>query len=697
MEKRRLREDGVEIATVRTRAREHLDTSEAGREENSPLEPSVEGHQAEFPQGEGADQQQRPGRCAHVCECARRCARQCARAGPLASVRFRYRSLGSLGLQQALRMRARHPLPASPLPRWLSLALFPPPAVSAASECAGQRSLREPLQQPPRRALSSEPGARVEPPPSCRATMSRRVGVAESSDDPHNAPSEGKGISQLLPCKLASLQEGQGETEGGRTPPQTGGDSSSESSSESESDNEEQEPEQTNGEPGGSCAEEASAQTKEWEEKELPKEHLHSELKKIQPHCEHCNVENKQNEQVTPRPLSKEQFLLKLDTEGTYQCTETGLIFEVNRKVDIKYCVLSWSKYADLVVKPWVVGGPLFDVKCDPTCLTSIQFPHSLCLGHHNANMTFKVLHVKSSGASLESTVDHSTTHVKWRVSSLSPVGPVIQSEETVYHHGAVILYKAIDHNPSLSFRVYIATNNESFIKDISKSVKHSSKKFMKIDKPPVCQKLLQNGKKYRLISEPEAEITPEEIEFVDGSLLKLKSYIEVYLEQPVEFKLLLVEMDSEEIVWKAKLRECDWVQHDQNQNISKRSTNGNRRRKMTSSLPDEDIYDKRMKQVDSSDGAKTRTLLTDAQLITLAARLGREWIKIAIANLELEISDIDDIREKEEDVTMCNFRMLKKWQEKEQGNATVENLSKCLKNVSVEVQDVLKGFLQER
>lgn len=30
-----------------------------------------------------------------------------------------------------------------------------------------------------------------------------------------------------------------------------------------------------------------------------------------------------------------------------------------------------------------------------------------------------------------------------------------------------------------------------------------------------------------------------KEIEFVDGSLLKLKSYIEVYLEQPVEFKLL--------------------------------------------------------------------------------------------------------------------------------------------------------------
>ncbi|XP_060053563.1 NACHT, LRR and PYD domains-containing protein 1b allele 3-like isoform X2 [Erinaceus europaeus] len=498
--------------------------------------------------------------------------------------------------------------------------------------------------------------------------MSLSPGVPESSDD-HNAVSEGKD------CPSPNLDI----------------------SKDSKSDNGEPNPETTNGDLGESSAEEASAQAEEWEEKELPTHYLNSEFSKIQSQCEHCNAENKHHEQVTPRLLARGQFLLKVDSEGTYQCSETGLIFEVTRKVDIKYCILSWSKYADLVVKPWVVGGPLFDVKCDPASLTSIQFPHSLCLGRHDTNMTFKVFHVKSSGASLEYTVDHSATHVKWRVSSLSPVGPVIQSEEAIFHHGAVILYKVIDHNPSLSFRVYIATNNESFIKDISKSVKHSSKKFMKIDKPPVCQKLLQNGRKYRLISEPEAEITPEEIEFVDGSLLKLKSYIEVYLEQPVEFKLLLVEMDSEEIVWKAKLRECDWVQHDQNRNISKSCISGNRRRKMSSSLADEEAYDKRMRQVDTSDGVKARTLLTDAQLITLAGKLGKDWIKIAIANLELEISDIDAIREKKEEVTISKFRMLKKWQEKEQNNATAQHLYNCLKNtVSADAQDVLKGFLQE-
>lgn len=39
----------------------------------------------------------------------------------------------------------------------------------------------------------------------------------------------------------------------------------------------------------------------------------------------------------------------------------------------------------------------------------------------------------------------------------------------------------------------------------------------------------------------------------MSGSCLNLKSYTEAYSEQPVEFKLLLVEVGSDEIVWKTK------------------------------------------------------------------------------------------------------------------------------------------------
>ncbi|NWV50606.1 CARD8 protein, partial [Daphoenositta chrysoptera] len=88
-----------------------------------------------------------------------------------------------------------------------------------------------------------------------------------------------------------------------------------------------------------------------------------------------------QKELVTPRRLAGGQFMVLLDAEGSYQCSVTGLIFEVRGAARITYSLLSWSKYAGLVEKPWIVGGPLFDVRCDvPGALGCIHFPHCLCL-----------------------------------------------------------------------------------------------------------------------------------------------------------------------------------------------------------------------------------------------------------------------------------------------------------------------------
>ncbi|XP_075793931.1 NACHT, LRR and PYD domains-containing protein 1b allele 5-like isoform X3 [Pelodiscus sinensis] len=442
-----------------------------------------------------------------------------------------------------------------------------------------------------------------------------------------------------------------------------------------------------------STSESSSESESDTEEPDIRKSEATSQV-----HCEHIKTEHNQKEQVTPRKLSRGQFWLKLEAEGTYQCTVTGLIFDVTKAVVIKYSVLSWSKYADYIEKPWIVGGPLFNISCDSASdLTSIQFPHSLSLNDHESDMSFKVLHIKSTGPSIEPSVDHSKTHVKWHVSSLSPVGPVVQTQEPVYYDGAVILYKVVNNHPSLSFRVYVATNNDSFIKDITKTVKSSGKKFIKIDKPPVCQKRLQDGKKYKLISESEAEITPEEIEFCDGSVLKLKHYFEVYLEQPMVFTLSLIEDESEEIVWKAKLRECDWILHDQNKNEQKRNTISNRRRKSSVSLSEEEIYNKRPKGTDISDGTKAKTTLTDQQLMTLARKMGKDWKEIAIECLKLEMKDIHQIQAKEDEVNVYKFMMLCKWREGEQNNGTAQNLYDSLKDhVSYEVIQILKDFVEQ-
>ncbi|XP_039930733.1 caspase recruitment domain-containing protein 8 [Hirundo rustica] len=414
--------------------------------------------------------------------------------------------------------------------------------------------------------------------------------------------------------------------------------------------------------------------------------------------CEHCRNEDDQKEQVTPRRLAGGQFMVQLDAEGSYRCSVTGLIFEVTGAARITYSLLSWSKYARLVEKPWIVGGPLFDVRCSaPAALGSIQFPHCLCLGDGGAGVAFKVLHVKGGGAAIEPSAEFSASHVKWVVSSLSPVGPLIHSPEPLQYHGAVILYKAVDEHPSLSFWVYLATNNDSFIRDISKTVKHSKRKFVQIEKPPVCQKLLQEGKKYRLICEPEAEITPEEIEFVDGSLLKLKSYFEVYLEKPDDFTLSLVEQDSDETVWKARLRERDWMHYDQNKNEQRRSTASVKRRKPALGvLEEEGLHSKKQKTGGTADGVGAKSL-TDQQLLAIAKLLDRRWREIAIECLQMEMKDIEDIRAMEEEVNMQKFLVLRKWRDREQGNGTAEALQSSLgEKATYEILQKLQDFLAQ-
>ena len=65
--------------------------------------------------------------------------------------------------------------------------------------------------------------------------------------------------------------------------------------------------------------------------------------------------------------------------------------------------------------------------------------------------------------------MDFTTSHVKWRVSSLSNVGPVYRSSRRVKHNGSVLIYKERNEkgNNKTIFQVYLALNNDSEIKVI--------------------------------------------------------------------------------------------------------------------------------------------------------------------------------------------------------------------------------------
>lgn len=261
-----------------------------------------------------------------------------------------------------------------------------------------------------------------------------------------------------------------------------------------------------------------------------------------------CVWQNRSSELVTPRRLARGQlewvrlsthfdtestcaasptvcvcFRVQLEGEGTYECSVTGLVFEASERVLVRYSVLSWSKYSSFLRDSWKFAGPIFNVDTvpkDAPALTSIQFPHSVCLAGENDShsclffmlntvchskckpwpvsqcyerelslnkgilhwpdplfpiyphadpeneMTFSVLHIKNDRPLIEPTVDHSGSHVKWNVTSLSPVGPIIQTSQSVEHHGVVLVYKQQgSDNNSNSFHIYLATNSSSDIK----------------------------------------------------------------------------------------------------------------------------------------------------------------------------------------------------------------------------------------
>ncbi|KAK9951842.1 hypothetical protein ABG768_017717 [Culter alburnus] len=282
--------------------------------------------------------------------------------------------------------------------------------------------------------------------------------------------------------------------------------------------------------------------------------------------CEKCRaLKNPKYELVTPRKMSRDHLQLQLDAEGVYECSDTALVFEVSQRVKITYCILSWSKFSTYLTGSWKFAGPIFDVDCDPSILKSIQFPHSLCLAADKDNeVKFSVLHVKNSCGLIEPSTDHSRSHVKWTVSSLSPVGPIAQTSKSAKHHGVVQVYKEVGHESSFSFRVYLARNNCSDMKDIRTAIRRANncknnKKYILVDKPPTC--MLEENRNYRLISEPVGHITPEDMLFT-SDILEVKGYFEVFFKESPPFKLSLTNADSGHTVWTVTIREGDCVHH---------------------------------------------------------------------------------------------------------------------------------------
>ncbi|KAM4742106.1 uncharacterized protein FYW61_001018 isoform 2-T2 [Anableps anableps] len=533
-------------------------------------------------------------------------------------------------------------------------------------------------------------------------------------------------VAEMASCGAAShLEDGDGDvpalvnkdnlSEGDSSSSETTGTSTEDSSEEEEEEEEEDDEEEEENSEGGAADDEKGGDDKEVNTDESKNGNsgsrgggaapqataVNGRDERLKLCCEKCKAVHQTHgtELVTPQRMSKGRFQLHLEGEGTYECSVTGLVFEASEQVLVRYSVLSWSRFGSFLPNSWKFAGPIFNVDTvnkDASVLTSIQFPHSICLAHPEEDLTFSVLHMKDNHPLIEPTADHSGSHVKWNVTSLSPVGPIIQKTGSVEHHGVVLVYKQLGSDTNnYSFHVYLATNNASDIKDITKQVRGYKNRYIKIDKPPTCK--LDEGT-YRLVSEPEGDIKPEELKFT-LAVTKMKGYFEAFFEERPPFKLSLIEINTDETVWSATIREGDCV--DNSEKKPRKRTNSGRQR--SSSHSEEETGCKRPKWQDESDGVKAGKTqgqdLSEKQLLQIAHQLGTEWKQVAIF-LGLESKYVDHIQGIENCVHMQKLKMLVEWKKRHSGKATAYHLWDSLNDLDFlpnEVRQMLKGMMDSQ
>ncbi|CAL8349738.1 unnamed protein product [Arctogadus glacialis] len=306
------------------------------------------------------------------------------------------------------------------------------------------------------------------------------------------------------------------------------------------------------------CHIDASAEIDEDDKVDEEEMHVNSQ-------CENCKAaqQSPEYEKVTPTKISKWSFEVQLEGEGTYECSATGLVFEVSEQALVQYSVLSWFQFSEFLQDSWRPAGSIYDVKVkkDPSVLKFIHFPHSLCLAEPEHEPSFSVLHVNIRHP-FELTVDFTASHVKWRVTSLSPVGPIIPRRQHVKHHALVLIYQELNkyHEKIFTFHVYLVSNNDSEIKAIEEQVLKSTKKWIKIDKPDTCT---LEEKVYHLTSKPEGTIEPWKLGFTT-EVLPRKHFSEAYFGERPPFRLFLKDSvkksrrNCEEPLWSATIREGD-------------------------------------------------------------------------------------------------------------------------------------------
>ncbi|XP_073335441.1 NACHT, LRR and PYD domains-containing protein 1-like isoform X2 [Pagrus major] len=240
-------------------------------------------------------------------------------------------------------------------------------------------------------------------------------------------------------------------------------------------------------------------------------------------------------------------------SSGLFQCSLTGLIFNVTHEGEVMYKTLIWDK---MLLQPAnkVPGGLLFSIKCSQDSISQLHLPH--CEPEPAlVSKSLSVVHITDDGMSFIQPREITKTHVVVDTPHLTAFGIVWDLIERFKNFitkpvsGQVLLFlRPPCRGGTLILSVIVLPGNVP-LKEVK--VQHEECEYIKA--PSHC--LLHKGQNYSLFSDPDVyTIQPSHATFFDNYGPNYHATFEIFMTTSTEEVTLMVQDPNRTQVWEYNL-----------------------------------------------------------------------------------------------------------------------------------------------
>ncbi|NXI93474.1 CARD8 protein, partial [Psophia crepitans] len=246
---------------------------------------------------------------------------------------------------------------------------------------------------------------------------------------------------------------------------------------------------------------------------------------------------------------------------GIFQCSVTGLSFEVKSAVTVSYRYASWSRHLSKAEEETCEpAGPLFDIEVQPGVVQAVHLPHFICLADDVDPSSCFIAHFKSGSMTLERPTRLVAFSAVLENPSFSLLGVLWRKLRSAFNsfpmHSSVLIFQQLS-AARTTLHFYLIPDDNSVKQAIERQEIDWNSKL--IPKPPPFKPLFF-GCVYQVTSTNSVVITPESpLPFCYKSPKEQQFFVEIYIRNMAEeIGLRMMDTRNDAVIWRASLRSGD-------------------------------------------------------------------------------------------------------------------------------------------